>query len=423
MLLPSLDEPKNARIRPEDKGLPQRAVGLTVGEFLATGPKLSEFWTPLVVLDDSRLRHNVSVLADWCAGHGFELMPHGKTTMAPLLWRRQLEAGATGITLATMGQVRAARGFGFDSIMLANELVFPDALRYIAGELADPDFEFHCWADSVAGVEAMDRALAAAATHRPLNVCVDLGWADNGRTGVRTVAEAVAIADRIERSSHLRLTGIAAYEGTLAHDRSAEGVSRVRRYLESVVEFHDALAGRFGDAEMLVTIGGSAFFDVVAEILAPAMAAARNTRWVLRSGAYITHDEGFYQSVSPLDAAVAGPADALRPAARGLARVISHPEPGLSLLDGGKRDFPYDEDLPVPLARAGSGPATLAHRTTQLADQHAFVRGAEDDQLEVGTLVWLGLSHPCTTFDKWRIIPVVAEFGSEDVVELVQTYF
>jgi D-serine deaminase-like pyridoxal phosphate-dependent protein len=56
-------------------------------------------------------------------------MPHGKTTMAPTLWRRQLDAGALGITLATMGQVRTARSLGVDSVMLANAAVDEHALR------------------------------------------------------------------------------------------------------------------------------------------------------------------------------------------------------------------------------------------------------------------------------------------------------
>ncbi|KAK0326830.1 hypothetical protein LTR94_038619, partial [Friedmanniomyces endolithicus] len=59
-------------------------------------------------------------MATWCAERGFDLMPHGKTTMAPALWKRQLDAGALGITLATMGQVRTGRDLGLSSIMLAN---------------------------------------------------------------------------------------------------------------------------------------------------------------------------------------------------------------------------------------------------------------------------------------------------------------
>ncbi|MGO2049011.1 MAG: alanine racemase, partial [Microbacterium sp.] len=158
-----------------DKGLPERAIGMTIADFLATAPRLDEFWTPLVVLDDDAMRHNVATMAAWCGERGLELMPHGKTTMAPALWQRQLDAGATGITLATMGQVRTARSFGVSSIMLANSAVDERALGYLSRELADPTLRFTCWVDSVQTVEVMDRALRAAGTPRPVDVLVELG--------------------------------------------------------------------------------------------------------------------------------------------------------------------------------------------------------------------------------------------------------
>ena len=152
------------RLAASDKGLPARAAGLTVAEFLDSRPRLGEFWTPLLALDASAMHANAEVIQGFAAQHGLELMPHGKTTMAPELWRLQLDAGATGITLATPGQVRTARAFGITSIMLANTLVAPAALRSIAGELADERFAFSCWADSEASVDAMERGLAKAAS-------------------------------------------------------------------------------------------------------------------------------------------------------------------------------------------------------------------------------------------------------------------
>src|SRR5690606_31634341 len=87
---------------------------------------------------------------------GFRLMPHGKTTMAPALWRAQLDAGARGLTLATTSQVRTALRLGFTELMLANELVSAPALRWIAGQLADPAVRLTCWTDSAAGVARME---------------------------------------------------------------------------------------------------------------------------------------------------------------------------------------------------------------------------------------------------------------------------
>ncbi|MCW2558671.1 MAG: amino acid deaminase, partial [Mycobacterium sp.] len=140
---------------------------------------------------------------------------------------------------------------------------------------------------------------------------------------------------------------------------------------------------------------------------------------VLRSGAYVIHDDGFYAGISPL---IAGRTERpLRSAMHGWARVVSRPEPELALLDAGKRDLPFDEGLPIPQRIAG------AAEITALNDQHAFLRlvtGSADD-VSVGAIVRLGLSHPCTAFDKWRLIPVVddADAAEPRIVDLIHTFF
>ncbi|WP_337458639.1 amino acid aldolase [Microbacterium sp. KHB019] len=409
-----------------DKGIPERAIGMTIADFVATRPRLDEFWTPLVVLDDSAMHHNVATMAAWCADRGLELMPHGKTTMAPTLWQRQLDAGAAGITLATMGQVRTARNLGVSSIMLANSAVDERALRYLAGELQDESFRFLCWADSLQTVDAMDRALRAAGAPRPVDVLVELG-AEGARTGARTIEAATRVAERIAATSTLRLAGVAGYEGALAHDRSDNAQHVVREYLQSQVRLHESIRRLYGPGEIYITAGGSAYFDIVAEVYAEAGAGTDpSTHFTLRSGAYIVHDDGFYRQISPFDEARAS-ADAprLRTAMHGIARVVSQPEHGLALVDGGKRDFPYDEGLPIPRQTAtelGEQWRALDGATvTALNDQHAFVRMQGD--LAVGAVVALGLSHPCTAFDKWRVLPVVDSWDSGVVTDLVRTYF
>src|SRR3954447_9556664 len=105
------------------KAVPASAWGRTVAEFLADKPSLEDLGTPLLTLDAIALDHNLRTMADWCADAGVDLAPHGKTTMAPALWHRQLAAGAQGITLANLAQVRVGRAFGLRRIHLANTLL------------------------------------------------------------------------------------------------------------------------------------------------------------------------------------------------------------------------------------------------------------------------------------------------------------
>lgn len=405
-----------------DKSFPPSAAELSVAEFLARAPSLDEFTTPLLTLDDHALRNNLAVMAGWIAERGFELMPHGKTTMAPALWFRQLAAGATGITVATPWQARVALTAGVPVVLLANELVDPVGLGWIAAHLrTHPAQTLLCWADSLDAVEIMERTLAGLGDARPLDVLVELGGA-GGRTGARGIAAATAIADRVAASPRLSLHGVAGYEGALGHDRTPESVAGIRAYLASLAELHQRLADRFETDRPIVSAGGSAFPDVVAEVLGPL--AGGLARVVLRSGAYLTHDSGYYARTSPLALPDAGQ-PRLLPASWGLARVLSRPEPGLALLGGGKRDFPYDDGLPVGVAWRGS-PGGAERPLPDLAvramnDQHTFLAttGAEPS---VGAVVRLGLSHPCTAFDKWRLIPVV-DPGSGLVVDVVETHF
>ncbi len=117
---------------------------------------------PLAVLKRSALFHNGRWMADFLKLSGAVIAPHGKTTMSPQLFDRQFADGAWAITLATVHQIQVARHFDFDRVVLANQLVGRQAIRYVLDELArDPGFEFYCLVDSVEGVELLARAAGA----------------------------------------------------------------------------------------------------------------------------------------------------------------------------------------------------------------------------------------------------------------------
>ena len=419
------------------KALPPQAWGRTAQAWLASAPHLSDLGTPLLTLDAGALDHNLRTMAAWCHEAGVALVPHGKTTMAPALWQAQLDAGAAGITLANLPQLHVARAFGVQRLLLANALLDPAGLAWIAAELAaDPDFAFVSWVDSVESVAQMDAALRAAGvgsgpdpeTDRPVEVLVELGGA-GGRTGARTIAEAEDVANAVRAAPTLRLAGVAGYEGALAHDASAASLATVRGYLCDLAALQLRLAGTFETEHPIITAGGSAYFDDVAEILKPA-ATESGAEVVIRSGAYVIHDDGHYREISPLSRADSGARTPFRAAMHAWARVVSHPEPQLSLLDAGKRDLPFDEGLPVPQLVRGVGPAPGAvsgpasGTVTALNDQHTFLRDA-GDTAPVGAVVRFGLSHPCTALDKWTLIPVLDDADSPDpeVVDLVRTFF
>ncbi|MER5793748.1 amino acid deaminase [Streptomyces sp. NPDC001980] len=403
------------------KGLPPDAEGLTVGELAAQRRNLFSggFATPVLALSAERLEHNLALMESYTERHGLAFAPHGKTSMAPQLFHRQTGRGAWGITLAVPHQVRVARAFGTRRVFLANELVDAPALRWIAAELErDADFRFVCYVDSVRGVELMDAALRG--TGRPVDVVVELAAGEGARTGVRTEAECAAVADAVAGTETLRLVGVAGYEGEVPQADPDRVHGYLRRLVALAVEFDKA--GRFaGLTEIVVSAGGSAWFDAVADVFADVPELSAPVLKLLRSGAYVSHDDGRYREVTPFNRV---PEEgALEPAFRLWAQIVSRPSPEQAFANAGKRDAAYDLDLPVAqvIRRAGAERPATGVSVTGLSDQHAWLRTEPEADLEVGDWVGLGLSHPCTSFDKWQLIPVAEADGT--VVDYIRTFF
>jgi D-serine deaminase-like pyridoxal phosphate-dependent protein len=410
------------------KGFATLDQSMTVSDVQRSGVDLHELGTPMMTIDESAVAENLLSMASWCRARGLELAPHGKTTMAPTLWLGQLLSGCVGITVANAGQVRAARAFGVPSVVLANELVSTPDILWVAAELErDPDFDFVCWVDSAAGVARIGSALAAHAPGRPIPVCVEVGAVD-GRTGARSEADVLATARAAVASERVALAGVSCFEGAVPSAPGSE-IASVNEVLSSVGRAHELLSDLYETPRVTVTAGGSGYFDRVEAILGPLSAdrSGKPVDVVLRSGAYVVHDDVHYRDLTP---STRGSGPPLRAAIHVWSQVLSRPQPDLVLLDAGKRDLPFDLDLPVVLAATRSGsPRSVVDVTEstvlRLNDQHCFVRVPDSCDLAVGDVVKLGLSHPCTAFDKWRAIAMVdsADRLEPRLTDVVLTFF
>jgi len=395
------------------KSVPPVFWGRSAASVAAERRPLTEFSTPLLTFDRSASDHNVSTMLAWARERGLELAPHGKTTMAPVLWQRLLDAGAWGLTVATPWQAQVARAAGVERLLIANQVVDPVAIAWLAAETdagMDRGAEIACWVDSIEGV----RLLAESAGTRPLDVLVELGAA-GGRTGARGTEAALAVAREVLAAPRLRLRGVAGYEGSYGADRAPATLARVRSYLGELGELAETLLSWDALVDPIVTAGGSAFFELVAEELAPLAASrGRDVTVVLRSGAFQAHDEVFYDGISPF----ASSELEFRPALAVWSRVVSRPERTLALLDAGKRDLPVDLGMPVVHGQPGAV-------VTAVNDQHCYLSLPAESALAVGDVVRLGISHPCTAFDKWRLIPEIesAAEAAPVVIGFVETFF
>lgn len=367
-----------------------------------------QVFSPLMLIKQSAIQHNQQALAAWCREQGVLLAAHGKTSMSAAVLRQAVAAGAWGLSAATPAQVRALRSFGVRNVFLANELVDAAGIRWIGEwQRQHPDHQFLCYVDSLKGVALLDRHLAASGV--TLSVLVEVSQ-PGGRTGCRTADEALAIAQAVQSSAHLSLVGVAGYEGAIAAGRDEAALTTVRHYCQKLSDIATMLADNalFTTDTPILSAGGGAYFDVVVSSFKAAN-LPQPPVILIRAGAYMAHDDGLYARIAPF--AQPNSPYQLHSALEIWGRVLSRPEPGLALLDFGRRDVPFDQDMPIPHAirnEDGSAPRKAdGMHISDVNDQHAYLRVPESDPLAPGDWVGCGISHPCTAFDKWRYLPLV----------------
>ena len=378
------------------KGWPD--LGCRASEVAQRELHLDDLGTPALALRDSAVGRNIAAMAEWCAARGVALAPHAKTTMLPRVIERQLAAGAWGVTVANARQARVALACGARRVVIANEVTVAADLAWVCSQNAGGDAEVIFCVDSLE-VLALAEVEHLRAGGPPLPVLVEVGYED-GRCGLRSTDAVVEVAEAVARSPHAALRGIEGFEGL---------AEAPEPFLDDLAAAATAIAPLV-EADPILTAGGSSYFDRVVDLLGPA-AAQLGWTLCLRSGCYVTHDHGIYAEAAERRAQGGPRFDA---AIEVRASVLSRPQPDRMILDCGRRDVSFDAGLPVVL-----GHDELV--VVALNDQHAHVRVDGPCDAAVGDVVRLGISHPCTTLDRWQVIALVDDDGR--VLEGVTTCF
>lgn len=391
------------------RGLPQSALGKSIDEYLKTSPNLFSdgYHWPQAIMLDSALEQNLKTMNAFCHKYNVKLAPHVKTHMSPQLAKRQLDNGSWGVTVANASQARTFLEFGFDKILIANEVTNPASIKYLSEQSA----EIYFYIDSLEGFSLVEENAIS-----PVRILLEIGKLQ-GRTGVRDLELAEQLVDSIVNSKKMIFSGVSGYEGTFGKDRSSESVNKVRDFLKTLVSFAQKISNKV-DGPCKVSAGGSAFFDLVVDELKP-LTQDQKFEVILRSGGYVTHDHGFYAEIYPF---TQSKDFTFLPALEVWSIVTSRPENNLVIVNGGKRDISVDIDLPFALKfKSGNNPIKdLIGTVLNTNDQHLYLQ-TDNTELKVGDLVAFGISHPCTTFDKWPLIPVVSD--DYQILDLYLTYF
>jgi len=393
------------------KGFPIDSYGKTLEQFLATKPNLftANFQFPIMVLKEAAIKNNIAQMMSFCNSVDAQLAPHVKTTMSPQLAQMQVAAGATALTIANFWQGRIFLKHGFKNLIIANEVLDPTAIAEIAKINKQKQAEIIFYVDSILALEIIQK-------HTPLegeqNLFIEVGT-ENGRGGVRELSLVEQLAQRIKADKRLNLIGVTGFEGAVPDAaRGRRGEKKISKFCQKIVAAAELAYPYKSDQQFVISAGGSAYFDIVARELNK---FEKPRRLLLRSGGYITHDHKYYEEIYPF----ASTDRSFQPAIELWAQVISKPEKGFGVLNLGKRDIGNDLHNPIPIKSYDGQVKSFSAVIEKLNDQHGCLRGKQEFSL--AQLIGLGISHPCTTFDKWGLIPLVND--DYDLIDCLQTFF
>jgi len=402
---------KKQTIEISNKGFPLNSYGKTVDQFLSSKPNIftAGFQFPIMVLKDKALKHNIDRMARFCKSVGAELAPHVKTTMSPQIAQMQVDAGAFALTIANFWQAEIFRSFGFKKLIIANEVLDPSAIAAISELNGKQAAEIIFYVDSLAGLEIVKKHTSKEGIQ---NLFIEIGT-DNGRGGIRDLDLVTTIAKYITEDPRLKLRGVTGFEGAVPNAaRNSAGEDSVTKFCQKIVAAANNAYPYKSEDEFIISAGGSAYFEIVADEL---NRFDKPKILLLRSGGYVTHDSRYYEEIYPFRDSD----DLLIPAIEVWAQVISAPEKDFGVLNLGKRDIGCDLHNPIPVVKYSNKLSKFSGEIEKLNDQHGFLRSTEE--FAISELIGLGISHPCTTFDKWRLIPLVND--NYDVVDCIHTFF
>ena len=194
---------ETAPLLPESRDRVMRQYGRAVGR------RREELVTPALVLDIDAAQRNIDQMASELRRMGSAtIRPHYKTHKSPDLARRQVHAGAAGLSMATVWEAAVLAAAGLDDLFVVNTVSHPDKIRLLA-ELAR-DHRILVAVDEVPNAEVHSAAAVRAGSTLGIFVEVDTGM---NRCGVDTAEEALALARHVTDLPGLRFEGITGYEG------------------------------------------------------------------------------------------------------------------------------------------------------------------------------------------------------------------
>jgi len=336
--------------------------------------------TPALLLDVKTARGNIRRMADRLTGPA-KLRPHAKLHKSPQIAKWQLEAGAIGITTATVWEAAMLAEKGITDLLIANQVVGPEKVRQ-AAEVAR-EVSLMVAVDDCSNAESLAAAARGAGSRIGVLIDVDTGM---NRCGVRSPEEALRVAACVSKLPGLQLRGVTGYEGhcVLEPDRAAR-TRKATSAMDYLLGIVDRLAAA-GHPMEIVSAGGTGTYDITG--LHPRVTE-------VQAGSYVLMDVGRLTIVPDF-----------APALTVLCTVVSR-QGTTAVLDGGRKTVGAELGLPQPVGVAGT--------TRALNEEHLLLDVPGDSPLRVGDTVEVIPGYAPTTVNLHEVYHVVEDGVVQDI--------
>ena len=323
--------------------------------------------TPALLVELDLLDANIARIAAACARHGVRWRPHIKGQKIPQIVRRELAAGARGITCAKLGEAEVMADAGIDDILVANQVTGAAKIERLMRLLKRARVTVAV--DDAANVATLSTAAQAHGVVLPVVLEIEVGM---NRAGVQPGAPAVALAERVHRSKGLAFQGVMAWEGHTARiDDQAEKARKVREAVALLTGTADAIRAA-GIPVAIVSCGGTGTYLLSTAI--PGVTEIQAGGGVFSDVAYRTQ----YHVDHPCALTI-------------LTTVTSRPTPTRIVCDAGKKTMSGDAALPEPI---GVGPVAAV----RLSAEHGIVELKEPtDHPRIGETLEFVVGYSDTT--------------------------
>jgi 3-hydroxy-D-aspartate aldolase len=326
--------------------------------------------TPALLLDLDALEENIRTMASLAKQHGVNLRPHCKSHKSARIAKLQVEAGAVGISCATIGEAEVMVQGGILGVLITSPVVHPRKIERLV-KLNEKAQNLMVVVDNPHNIEAL--AEANAQGKKPLQLLIDFDIGQR-RTGVVTKEEGLSLAEQIGKNKTLKLVGLQAYGGHLQHIASySERKILMDEQASRIEQLGTALEKLMGPSP-IITGGGTGSFDIDLK---------RRVYTELQVGSYLFMDAEYF-AVGLLPDKPAP----FKPALFVLASVVSTGK-GRCTIDAGLKAFATDG--PAPQVFSGAPQGTLYRF---MGDEHGGLilpRGAAE--LPLGHVVECLIPH------------------------------